>query len=92
MSTPTTGKQLYTKLSPEMLKSMEINIPLFEFTHYLFDAHKKGNKLPLDIVKYYIKKLLDVGTIFDEYVMKHINLEYGISRTEMGAQELPSTD
>lgn len=65
-----------TKLNPKIYKSIEINIPLYEFTNYIIDNHRKSVELDVNIIKAYIIKLNKAGIELDDYLKKYLKENY----------------
>lgn len=56
-------------------KDIEINIPLYEFSHYI----KEPGTLSKDTVEYYVKKLIEEGITIDDYLRKDLKDKYNIN-------------
>lgn len=63
------------KLDTKIYKSIEINIPLYEFTHYVMDSKKSPD---LGVIKDYINKLNKAGIELDDYLKEYLLKNYNI--------------
>lgn len=79
MKSQNISTQNTNKLPTKVYKSIEINIPLYEFTNFIIDNHKKEIKIEPDLIKLYIKKLNNAGIELDDYLKKYILDNYGIN-------------
>lgn len=78
-NSPIYNKPLYDRIPTKILKEIEIEIPLHEFIYYIRDAKNKGIKLQLDMVIYYLKIFIKEGVPLDEWLLKDLKQEYGLT-------------
>lgn len=66
------------KLPLDVYKSIEIKLPLYEFTNYLIDNFKNDHHIDVDVIKLYLNRLTKAGVELDDVIKKYLKEYYEI--------------
>lgn len=65
-----------TKLSNQIYKQIEINMPLYELINFIKDNYENENPVDVELIKLYVNRLLKAGIELDNHIKKYLREYY----------------